>query len=163
MARPKRLSTFDYLGLHRYFLTFCVQDRRSVFVDDDTVALVRSHFLEQARVYGFAILVDCFMPDHVHLLVEATTDQSELRPFVARAKQRAAFDFSRQYGYRLWQEGYHDRVLRSDESSPGVIRYIIANPVRAGLVDDPRDFPYWGSGMWTREALLDFIAIEGRP
>ncbi len=49
MARPKRLSTFDYLGLHRYFLTCCVQDRRSVFVDDDTVALVRSHFLEQAR------------------------------------------------------------------------------------------------------------------
>ena len=163
MARPPRLSTFDYLGLHGYFLTFGVRDRRSVFVDNDIVTLVRSRFLEQASAYAFAILVDCFMPDHVHLLVEATTDQSELRPFVARAKQRAAFDFSRQYGYRLWHEGYHDRVLRSDESTPGVIRYIIANPVRAGLVDDPRDFPYWGSGMWTREALLDFIAIEGRP
>ena len=134
-----------------------------MFVGDDTVALVRSHFLEQARVYGFAILVDCFMPDHLHLPIEATTDQSELRPFVARAKQRAAFDFSRRYGYRLWQAGYHDRVLRSDEATPAAIRYIIANPVRAGLVDDPRDFPYWGSGMWTREALLDFVAIGGRP
>jgi REP-associated tyrosine transposase len=163
MARPQRLSTFDYLGPRRYFLTCCVQDRRSVFVDDDTVSLVRSHFLEQASVCAFAILVYCFMPDHLYLLVEATADHSELRRFVARAKQHAAFDFSRRYGHRLWQEGYYDHVLRNDESTSAFIRYTVANPVRAGLVDDPMDYPYWGSGIWPREALLDFLAIERRP
>ena len=134
-----------------------------MFTDADAVAAALSHFLEQAGVFAFAILVYCFMPDHLHLLVEGTAEDSNLRRFVARAKQRAAFDFSTRHRHRLWQEGYHDRVLRDDEPTVDVIRYTIANPVRAGLVDDPRDYPYWGSGVWTREALLDFIGIETRP
>jgi putative transposase len=163
MARPSRLSTFDYLGLHRYFITCCVHNRRPVFIDADAVWQVRSHFLEQADVFGFAVSVYCFMSDHLHLVVEGTTEDASLRPFVARAKQTSGFEFAVQHRDRLWQEGYHERVLRNDESTIAIIRYTIANPVRAGLVDDPRDYPFWGSGVWTREALLDFIAMGRRP
>jgi REP element-mobilizing transposase RayT len=43
----------------------------------------------------------------------------------------------------IWQEGYYDHALRSEESLPDVARYIVMNPVRAGLVKSIRDYPLW--------------------
>ena len=45
----------------------------------------------------------------------------------------------------LWQPSFHDRVLRDDESDLHVLRYILWNPVRAGLVERPEDYPFLGS------------------
>jgi len=57
----------------------------------------------------------------------------------------------------LWQYGYYERVLRDDESTPGVIEYIVNNPVRAKLAQNPADYSYWGSSAYGREDLLAFI------
>jgi hypothetical protein len=43
----------------------------------------------------------------------------------------------------IWQRGFFDHVLRSDESYAEKWNYVRANPVRAGLVNDP-DWPYAG-------------------
>jgi len=100
------------------------------------------------------------MPDHIHLLIEGTTDDAALEPFVSKAKQKSGFDFAARAGRRLWQKGYYDRVLRDEESTIDVILYIVNNPLRAGLVKCPADYPFWGSGIYTREELLDRIALE---
>ena len=162
MSRPQRLEDFDYVGLQRYFVTVCVLDRRSVFVDAEVVESVRSHFLEQATRFAFAILAYCFMPDHVHLLIEGTTEDADLQAFVARAKQKSGFEFAAQHQHRLWQKGYYERVLRDDERTTHVIRYIIANPVKAHLVVEPSEYPFWGSGVYTREALIELISAEAK-
>ena len=48
----------------------------------------------------------------------------------------------------LWQAGYYDHCLRGDEDLRLQARYILENPVRAGIVESPRDYPYswslWG-------------------
>ena len=72
---------------------------------------------------------------------------------VRLAKQLSGHEYRRVTGGRLWQESYFDRTLRSDESLPDSIAYVIANPVRAGLAVKPEDYPHWGSGMWSREEL----------
>lgn len=64
----------------------------------------------------------------------------------------------------LWQDGYYERVLRRDEDSPAVIDYILNNPVRAGLVDDPLAFPFsWsclmGGAPPPHSALMRHLAI----
>jgi hypothetical protein len=48
-------------------------------------------------------------------------------------------------------------VLRQDEDRLRVIAYLLANPLRAGLVRDVRDYPFWGSGVWDRDQLLDAV------
>ena len=48
-------------------------------------------------------------------------------------------------------------MLRSGEDSRDVVKYIINNPVRAGLVAHPSEYPYWGSGRYAREELLEYI------
>ena len=100
------------------------------------------------------------MPDHVHLLIQATAANADPRSFVARAKQKSGFDFAARYKHRLWQKGYYERVMRAGEPTIAVIRYIIANPVRAGLVVEPSEYPFWGSGVHSREALIEFIGTE---
>jgi hypothetical protein len=43
--------------------------------------------------------------------------------------------------------------LRDDEATLTVVRYVLANPVRKGLVREPRDYPFSGSAVWTWEQL----------
>ncbi|OFW15886.1 MAG: hypothetical protein A3H29_11995 [Acidobacteria bacterium RIFCSPLOWO2_02_FULL_67_21] len=94
------------------------------------------------------------MPDHVHLLVEGTTLESDVRRFVKRTKQRSGQVYSRTNEHRLWDEGYYDRVLRSDTDVREVARYIVWNPVRAGLSSTPGEYPYLGSDLLSAEDLI---------
>ena len=160
VARPQRLGAFDYIGRHRYFVTFCTLNRRPLFDDADLVASILSHFLAQAARFGCAILAYCFMPDHVHLLIEGLADDADMRAFVAIAKQKSGFDFAARDGHRLWQKGYYERVLRDEEPTANIIRYIVANPVRSRLVIEPAEYPFWGSGVQTRDELTEFIARD---
>jgi REP-associated tyrosine transposase len=100
------------------------------------------------------------MPDHVHLLLEATAANADPTSFVARAKQKSGFDFAARYKHRLWQKGYYERVMRADQPTTEVIRYIIANPVRARLVVEANEYPFWGSSVHSRETLIEFISME---
>ena len=137
-GRPSRLHGFDYLGLHRYSLTF-----------------VLTEFVRTARIEEFAIIAYCFMPDHVHLLVEALSETSDGRRFIIRSKQRSAHAYAAQFKARLWQPNGFEHVLRDDEKTRVVARYILENPVRAGLVPSPLDYPFLGSEIYTVRDLIE--------
>jgi len=76
-------------------------------------------------------------------------------------KQRSGFAHKQATRRQLWQKGYFDRLLRDDDTTLDVIAYIIANPVRAGLCDDPKAYPYLGSTKYSIDELLD--AVGSRP
>jgi putative transposase len=104
------------------------------------------------------VVVSCFMPDHVHLLVQGESEGADLKRFVKLSKQHSAFNFASIHGrQRLWLKYGFVRVLRGDEDTSAVARYIINNPVRAGLVSSPAEYPYWGSSRYSREELLEYI------
>ena len=112
-------------------------------------------FLRRGEQDRFALLAYCFMPDHLHLLVEGTADDCNLPAFVNAAKQRSGRAHANIFGTRLWQDGYYDRVLRPTDDSRAIARYILENPVRAGLVRTPLAYPYLGSAVWSVRDLLD--------
>jgi REP element-mobilizing transposase RayT len=84
------------------------------------------------------------MPDHVHLFVRGD-EEFVLGRWVGELKQALARGngWSKSDG-QLWQEGFFDHVLRSDESMSQKWEYIRENPVRAGLVNHAKDWPYQG-------------------
>ena len=98
------------------------------------------------------------MPDHLHLLVEALAQNVDCRAFIKRAKQLAGFHYAKTFGGRLWQRYGFERVLRDDEATLIVARYIVDNPVRAGLVVKPESYPFSGSEVY---ALEDILAAVG--
>jgi REP element-mobilizing transposase RayT len=99
------------------------------------------------------------MPDHLHLLIEGTSEDSDLLAFVHVMKQRTAYEYRRSRGATLWQKGYYEHVVRDDEATLDIARYVLANPVRAGLVAEPRDYPFSGSLVFSREQLNELWEI----
>ncbi len=93
----------------------------------------------------FRCLAYCLMPDHVHLLV-CVGGKNSLTELVGAWKSLCALA-ARQRGKPagLWQRSFFDHALRSEESLQAVADYILANPVRAGLVTRQADYPLSGS------------------
>lgn len=60
---------------------------------------------------------------------------------------------------RLWQDGYHGRILRADEDVLHVVAYVVANPLRRGLAIRWDEYPFSGSDVYSKEAITD--AIQG--
>ena len=158
--KPEHLKAFDYLGLHRYFLTFCTNQRHRLFVTADRVATARTQIVRAASEQRFALTAYCFMPDHCHLLVEGEADDSDCRRFIARAKQYSGFHYQAAFRQRLWQRYGYERVLRSNEAAVNVARYILENPIRARMVERIEDYPFSGSSVYTIQQLLEAVRLN---
>jgi putative transposase len=78
------------------------------------------------------------MPDHVHALLAVPSGES--LPMAVRAWKSYQ---TKTHGIQ-WQTGFFDHRLRSDESEQEKTDYIRMNPVRAGLVANPDDWPCYG-------------------
>ncbi len=123
---------------------------------------MRDQLLRTASDEHFAVITYCFMPDHLHLLVEGLEDDADLRRFAKMLKQWTTVAYRRSRRGRLWQEGYYEHVLRDDESTLDVARYVLANPVRGGLVREPKDYPFSGSGVYSIEEILECFVLADR-
>ena len=57
-------------------------------------------------------------------------------------RQRAAVAFRWAFHERLWQDGYFDRIIRDADDLRLTVRYILDNPAREKLCEQPEDYPY---------------------
>lgn len=97
----------------------------------------------------FEIVVACYMPDHLHLVVAGRTSGANFLLFVKKAKQFSGYYAKRRFGIVLWARGYHDRIIREDEDLARYVRYVRDNPVKAGLVKRAQDYPFLAlSAVW---------------
>jgi len=158
--RPKRLPGVPYVGYQRYFLTFCTAQRHRAFENQALADSCLVQLRRCAAAHDMALVAYCFMPDHVHLLVYGLAESADLRAFVAGFKQATGFAYRRQHDRHLWQPGYFDRVLRDDESTEAVARYVLENPVRAGLAGQLGEYGLAGSDLYDLQGLLS--AWDGR-
>lgn len=138
----ERLPAENYIGQRHYFLTFLTKSRRRYFLEEAVVHGRQSHILRAATHKGIAVLASVYMPDHLHLVVEGTTPQSDLRAFVKLAKQLSGYHVKQQTGHELWERGFHDRIVREGEDLRDYIKYVRENPVKAGLAEKPEDYPF---------------------
>jgi putative transposase len=154
--RPPRLAPSLYVGLHAYFVTICCHQRRRVLVDAESCDLILLQLRRTADACAFAVLAYCLMPDHAHIVAEGTDERSDLLEFIRAFKQRTEFTWKRARRTSLWQESFYDHVLRHSENTRSAVRYALENPVRAGLVASPGDYPFSGSLLFTRSALIEW-------
>lgn len=153
---PHPLRNFDYVGMYHYSLTWSCHDRKSFFAQADHVDLVRSQLLRACTESDFAIVAYCFMPDHLHQLVKGCTNSANGKRYMKLAKQYSGFYFKKEYGELPFDRYGHDRFMREDKEVRTVVRYIIENPVRAGLIEKVEDYPHTGSSIHTIKELMEW-------
>ncbi|KTC20025.1 MULTISPECIES: transposase [Pseudomonas] len=130
-----------------YLLTSVVENRHPVF-SDFQIARLMVEQLQYAQHQRLAkSLAWVLMPDHLHWLIEL--QHGTLASLMRRIKSRSTCLVNKTFHRkgRLWQHGFHDRALRKDEDVQAVARYIVANPLRAGLVQNIGDYPHWDA-IW---------------
>jgi putative transposase len=151
-----------YRGPHCYFLTICCHQRERCFEDDASAVWLVSQVVQLFPSKRFAVIAYCVMPDHIHLLLEGATDGADLRVAMHDWKQQTGFEWKRRTKQRLWQSGYFEYVLRDEDSVSSIVRYIVSNPVRAGIAEDIGQYPHTGSSRYRLEELTDAVS-DWRP
>jgi putative transposase len=114
----------------------------------------------QARRFALEIWAYCLMPNHVHLIVVPSNESALSRP-LGEAHRRYARLINERFGWRghLWQERFGSFPM-DEPHLIAAIRYVLLNPVRAGLVEKVTDWPY-SSGRAHIQGASDLLVDTG--
>ena len=125
-----------------YHISFATKNRTPIFnnfyLTRKVINIINiSDSLDYTTTLAFVI-----MPDHIHWLIQLK-NQATLQQVIRSMKSQT----SKAVGKPIWQAGYYDHAIRQDEDIVNIARYIIANPIRAGLVKRVGDYPHWDA-VW---------------
>jgi len=133
----------------REYLVTAVTHQRAPWFKDIHSARLLVQEMQRLEREGVAIwLAWVIMPDHFHALL-SQTGQTSLSAVMNRLKGRSARTINARYGRTgsFWQRNFHDHALRTEEDRIEIARYVVANPLRAGIVARMEDYPHWDS-VW---------------
>ena len=139
-----RLKSFDYTGFNRYFLTICARNRARVFVEAAHVSDVVLQLSRASETEHFSVPAYCFMPDHMHALLEGARADAKLPRFVRLFKQRSSFYWKRRTGTELWQRSYFEHALRADQDTFDVLGTSLPIRCAPGWSRSQRNTRSWG-------------------
>ena len=131
-----------------YLVTTTTLDCQQLFADFGAGCAAAQCF-ENTRLLGDAkMLAWVLMPDHVHWLLQLG-ERDKLSVVASRLKSASARHANRALGRAgtVWASAFHDHALRSEDDLQDVARYVVANPLRAGLVKRIGDYPFWNA-VW---------------
>ena len=122
----------------RYFITVCCKRRgkNQLAIPDPGYAVLETITYRHAKGIWYSHLA-LLMPDHAHLIVSFPQTEKRTQTIVSKWKERTAKSFRIE-----WQRDFFEHRLRKEESFREKADYILANPVRAGLVEKAEDWPY---------------------
>ncbi len=131
-----------------YHVTVTTKDREPVFLDFDVACAAARCHQDQHCLKGTTMLAWVLMPDHAHWLLQLGEHDS-LPAAVTRLKCATARNANRALGRQgqLWGKAFHDHALRDERDLLAIARYIVANPLRAGLVTRIGAYPFWNA-VW---------------
>jgi len=140
--RIGRQSTPDQI----YMITTVTHERRKLFDDFSSGRLVvRALQTIEPSAETLAFVV---MPDHMHWLMQLKNRYS-LSQTIQYVKSYSARTINTEMNRKgaIWSKGYFEHALRREEDVISCARYIVANPLRAGLVEQIGDYPLLGCEM----------------
>ena len=127
-----------------YFVTVTSQARTPWFKELCTARIVVKEMKDLHSHGDVDSLAWVLMPDHLHWLFQLRQGSS-LSIVMRKLKGRstASIRAYRNVSGKIWQRGFHDHAIRREEDLVAIARYIVANPLRAGLVSSLSDYSLW--------------------
>lgn len=156
MPRKSRLEVEGSL----YHVFTRGNNRRLIFNDDDDYRKMIELIAKTKAKLPFYLYTYCFMPNHLHLLMERRQDP------ISRIMHTLLTGYSRYYNRRnrrvghLFQGRYRSILCQSDQYLAELVRYIHLNPVRANIVRDPSAFRYSSHRAYLGEEESGFLDAE---
>jgi putative transposase len=176
---PKGLRRIYGKG-HLHFITFSCY-RRLPLLRSARARNVFVRVLDQVRQeYGFQLVSYVVMPEHVHLLISEpargtpSTVLKMLKRRVSRLPRRrprrrtSALQRSFQFASsperlpQFWQKRFYDFNVWSRKKKIEKLGYMHANPLKRGLVDDPKHRPWSSYALYQQrgEVLIEIDPVD---
>jgi len=127
-----------------YSVTKNVEGRRTVLANPQRANIIMGSFGYLRSNDRIRLIAFCIMPDHYHalfFLLPGGKTLSTVMEQIGKYTARLINESLRQTG-RFWQDGFHDHRCRDVDDMDYYLQYIENNPVRAGLVEEARDWEY---------------------
>ena len=126
--------------------------QQKTFIDNEDFEYYLMRLRKYKRRYEFLLYAYCLMPNHPHILGEIKNPK-DLSCFMHDLTRSYTAYFNKKYKKvgHLWQGRFKSKIVTKDQYLIDCINYIELNPVRAGLVKSPMDWPYSSY----RERVLD--------
>jgi len=127
---------------------------RNLFVDCRFAEMVIPTLMEFAKRYDIVLHAFCIMPNHLHVVAQPQGSVAVPR-YVKSIKGKTTYLMHRLgFSGKVWQRSFFDHVVRLSEGLETVVRYVLENPVRKGLVDHFTDYKW----SWDRFGIKDGAA-----
>ena len=153
----QRLNTPDAFGVSHY-VTLNIRDRQRAFRRAEYALMALQELRYECDRHPAHLVAYVAMPDHLHFIIgphdgKLTRFLARYKPAVTKKLGALVLENGRQreYGWltakgrrELWQDGKYSLPLFSHTWIQEKVDYIHGNPVRAGLVERPADYP-WSS------------------
>ncbi len=152
---PLRSSLFRGTGV--YHVTTVTDGRRPLLRTDQARAIF-ARCLADCETQGlFSCLAYVLMPDHLHMVIWLPHGHA-VADGVRRLKGRFARELNVALGRegRVWQPSYWERTVRDEQALREMADYTHANPVRAGIVERPEDYPASSCGEFAERYVRTF-------
>ncbi len=134
--KKMRLGGWSYASPGIYFVTICCQNAQCLFSNFESPHLLNEYgqiVSNAARKLndvetGIKMIEFVVMPNHVHLAIEVLQRGANLSEVIRRFKARTARSIGgNESGTFVWQRGFHDKIVRSDEALASIKEYIKNN------------------------------------
>jgi len=138
MSRPLRL---DHSGAV-WHVTCRGNEKREIFRDDEDRRGLLTLFRRAVTILRWRIHAYVLMGNHYHLLLETP------EPNLSRGMRQINGIYTQRFNRRhqrvghLFQGRFHSILIEKDAHLLEVVRYVVLNPVRAGLSKHPDDWPW---------------------
>lgn len=130
---------------HAYLVTFTTHERQPWF-RDPALAFTACRAIAGSLGDTAAFICWVLMPDHFHAILQLKSEAG-LSRCVQRIKGCSSMACRKvlHQPMPIWARAFHDHAVRADEDLDAMARYVIANPVRAGLVAEAMQYPWWNA------------------
>ncbi len=147
-----------YIPGSAVFITQVVQDREPVFRDPHNMNLLREILRNVKELHPFVMLGYVFLLDHFHVIIQPI-GKSNFSDIMHSLKANFTREYKKRLGLsssqsmKFWQKRFWDHIIRDDRDFENHLHYIHFNPVKHGLVKDPRDWRDSSYIEWEKRGL----------
>ncbi len=138
-SRPEEILSSS----RTFFVTTKTTEGRNLLQSERNAVLMIDVLRSYVAAGKFRLHDFVIMPNHMHLLITVGADMS-IEKAMQLIKGRFSYPLKNEFGYmgEVWQRGFSEARVNDRQSFRQHQEYIAANPVAAGLVDSPVEFPY---------------------
>ncbi len=130
-----RLKGFDYSSRRVYFVTINVQDRRTLFFNQEFARLTVDCLIELRAKQNFNLYCYCLMPEHFHALIGTGESNLDLGRICGAFKSLSTRIYWNYGKGQQWQRGFYDHIVRNETDFFECVKYIKKNPQKRNLED----------------------------